>query len=168
MIQKNGFTLIELLIVISMMSIMMAIGLPSFQSIIASTRLTSAANAMVSALQLARAEALKQHKTVVVYKKTTWVGGWNVFVNLNDSTNYTQQIATEPTISMFDALSSTLTVISTYTNYVSYKANGRVNDNGHFTFNSGTDWRCVIIATTGRIRTVAKDTASSADISMCT
>ena len=145
----------------------MAIGLPSFQSIIASTRLTSATNAMVSALQLARFEAIKQHKAVVIRKKTTdWVGGWDIFVDSN--ANNTQQVATEPTITTFDALSSTITIAATYANYVNYGANGQANEGGHFTFNSGTDWRCVIIAPTGRIRTVTKETATTAEKKTCT
>ncbi|MSR17281.1 MAG: prepilin-type N-terminal cleavage/methylation domain-containing protein [Methylococcaceae bacterium] len=69
MANKNGFTLVELLVIVAIISITMAIGLPSFQSTISSTRLTSVANAMVSALQLTRFEAIKQRKSVVVIKK---------------------------------------------------------------------------------------------------
>jgi type IV fimbrial biogenesis protein FimT len=140
----KGFTLIELLIVIAMMSMTLAIGLPSFQSIIASTRLTSATNAMVSALQLARTEALKQHKSVYVKKNTTWEGGWNVFVDGKEA---------EP-FSKFDSLNITLSVTpsNSYTNSVNYGANGRVNSAGSFTFCLGTDARKITIAATGRIR----------------
>ena len=139
----KGFTLIELLVVIAIMSMTLAIGLPSFQSIIASTRLTSATNAMVSALQLARTEALKQHKPVYVKKNATWESGWNVFVDGKEA---------EP-FAKFDALNTTLSVTpSRYTNYVNYSANGRVNSAGSFTFCLGTDARKVIIAATGRIR----------------
>ena len=74
MANKNGFTLIELLVVVAIISITLAIGFPSFQSIITNSRLTTAANSMVSALQFARSEALKQHKAVVIRKKTTdWI-----------------------------------------------------------------------------------------------
>ncbi len=167
--ENKGFTLIELLIVVAIISMTMAIGLPSFQSIIASTRLTSTTNAMVSALQLARMEALKQHKSVVIRKKTTdWTNGWSVFVD-NQVVNNTIDV-NEPilVVTSFDTVNSTVSVQSSYANYVSYGANGRVNQGGHFTFSSGTDWRCVIIASTGRIRTVAKDTATAADVATCT
>ncbi len=167
MANKNGFTLIELLVVVAIISITLAIGFPSFQSIITNSRLTTAANSMVSALQFARSEALKQHKAVVIRKKTTdWIGGWNMFVDLN--ANNTQQITTEATIASFDAFGSTITVTSTYANYVNYGANGQVNDNGHFTFNSGTDWRCIIIASTGRLHTLTKETATTAEKNTCT
>lgn len=149
----KGFTLIELLVVVAIISMTMAIGLPSFQSIIASTRLTSAANSMVSALQLARMEALKQHKTVVIRKKTTgWQNGWSIFVD-NQVTNNTIDV-NEPVlvITTADAISSTISIQATYANYVAYTANGRVNTAGHITFCSGTNYRSIVIAPTGRIR----------------
>ncbi len=148
----KGFTLIELLIVIAIISMTMAIGLPSFQSITESTRLTSATNSMVSSLQLARMEALKQHKTVVIRKKTTgWQNGWSIFVD-NQVTNNIIDV-NEPilVITSADAVNSTISIQSTYTNYVAYTANGRVNTAGHITFCSSTDFRKVVIAPTGRI-----------------
>ncbi|MDD5228062.1 MAG: GspH/FimT family pseudopilin [Methylococcales bacterium] len=153
---NKGFTLIELLIVIAIISMTMAIGLPSFQSIISSSRLTSTTNAMVSALQLARFEALKQHKSVVIAHKQsgTWQDGWDVFVDLNGDEipqDSEQLLAT----TSFDSVNSTITVTpsSNYSRYVTYGANGRINASGHFTFCSGTDYHSVIIATTGRTRT---------------
>jgi type IV fimbrial biogenesis protein FimT len=144
-IMNKGFTLIELLIVIAMMSMTLAIGLPSFQSIIASTRLTSTTNAMVSALQLARSEAMKQHKNVFIAKKTNWKDGWIVYVD----TNLANPIAS------FDALNSTMTITPSQRyiddGRVRYSPNGSAL-NGTFTFCLGTDARKITIAATGRIR----------------
>jgi type IV fimbrial biogenesis protein FimT len=164
----RGFTLIELMVTIAIMSIMVAIGFPSFQTMIASNRLTSTTNAMVSTLQLARMEALKQHEAVVIKPKGDvpdgWAGGWYVFVDKNGTTGtgYTPiQDADEPTIATFDALNSTttvagvddLTATSTYSDRVSYRPSGRVSSSGHFTFCStvAKDFRSVEIAPTGRI-----------------
>lgn len=156
---NKGFTLIELMITVAIMSIMLTIGLPSFQSIIASSRLTSSANAMVSALQLARAEALKQHKTVVIRKKDNdWAKGWEVFVDDLIENKTFDPGETVLVISSSDAVSPTVTVVATYSNYVSYGANGRVNQAGHFTFCSDSDFHSVVIAATGRVRV---ETASS-------
>ena len=77
--KDKGFTLIELMITVAIMSIMLTVGLPSFQSIITDSRLTSTANAMLSAYQLARFEAIKQHKDVYVSTADSWVT-WNVTV----------------------------------------------------------------------------------------
>lgn len=155
---NKGFTLIELLIVIAIVSMTMAIGLPSFQSIVASSRLTATANAMVSALQLARFEALKQHKAVVIAHKQggTWGDGWDVFVDLNgdEIPQANEQILVT---TLFDSVNSTITATATsgYADYVTYGANGRVvGIGGHFTFCSAAaqDYRSVVIAATGRIR----------------
>ncbi len=169
MANKNGFTLVELLVVVAVISITMSIGLPSFQSTIASTRLTSAANAMVSALQLARSEALKQQKTVFVIKKTKWENGWDIFVDSKVPANKKQDLPDEPTFATFDLLSSTITVPygtgkGTYLNYVSYSANGSANS-GHFIFCSSSDFRSVVISSTGRIRV---DTSSNSTITYTT
>ena len=59
---SQGFTLIELLVVVAIIAITLGIGLPSFQSVIASNRLTASANDMVIALQIARSQAIKQVK----------------------------------------------------------------------------------------------------------
>jgi type IV fimbrial biogenesis protein FimT len=153
----KGFTLIELMITVAIMSILLTVGLPSFQSIIASSRLTAAANAMVSALQLARMEALKQHKPVAITKKNgDWKNGWIVFVDTNRNNS---QGSDEPTIASFDAISPTVKIkpVSTYTNYLDYDESGRVNVGGNFLFcspaDTPTEFRKVIIAATGRIRT---------------
>lgn len=154
------------MVTIAIMSIMVAIGFPSFQTMIASNRLTSSTNSMVSALQLARMEAVKQHEWVIIKPKDNvtdgWANGWYVFVDFNGDN--AQDSLTEPTIATFDALNSTTTmtavddtsVVSTagYSNRVSYRPSGRVNSSGHFTFCSAAaqDFRSVIIAATGRIR----------------
>ena len=152
----RGFTLIELLIVIAIMSMVIAIGLPNFKSIITGSRLTSATNAMVSALQLARFEALKQHKRVFVKKNTNWQNGWIVFVDSNS--NKTQDV-NEPTLAMFDALNSIIAITNNLATaaagYVYYDENGRSSTNGTFSFCSpagiNQDFRSVVIATTGRV-----------------
>lgn len=154
---SKGFTLIELLMVVAIISMTMAMGLPSFRSIVASSRLTATANAMVSALQLARFEALKQHKAVVIAHKQggTWESGWDVFVDLNgdEIPQANEQILVT---TLFDSVNAMITVTSNgYDKYVTYGANGRVvGIGGHFTFCSSStqDYRSVVIAATGRIR----------------
>lgn len=156
---QTGFTLIELMITVAIMSIMLTVGLPSFQSLIASSRVTSTTNAMVSALQLARSEALRQHKSVVVAHKQsgTWQDGWDVFVDLNDDEipQENEQILAS---TIFDSVKATVTIKSSYSDFVIYDATGRVSSSssgtigGNFTFCSSGTYRKVTIAGTGRIR----------------
>ena len=55
----NGFTMVELMITLAVAVILVVIAIPSFQSIILSNRLTTAANEVVDALNVARMEAVK-------------------------------------------------------------------------------------------------------------
>lgn len=87
----RGLTLIELMITIALLAIVIAIGVPSFQSAINGSRLSSAANELSAALQLARAEAVRRNRTVVLCRSANlsscaddaqW-NGWLMFVDMN-------------------------------------------------------------------------------------
>lgn len=83
-----GFTLIELMVAIAIAAILLGIAIPSFTTTITSNRLTTNANEMVTALNLARSEAIKRGKQVTVRSKnasTSWEGGWDVFVDVDAS-----------------------------------------------------------------------------------
>jgi type IV fimbrial biogenesis protein FimT len=85
---KNlGFTLIELIITISIAAILVGIAIPSFGSIIKSTRLTTYANELVSSLNLARSEAVKRGVQISVKRKGStnqnWDSGWDIFTDLD-------------------------------------------------------------------------------------
>lgn len=61
---RAGFTLVELMVTIFVAAILMAIAVPSFQHIATSSRLTTTANSLVSALHAARMEAVKRNADV--------------------------------------------------------------------------------------------------------
>jgi len=151
-----GFTFIELLIVIVIIGITLAIAAPSFQSLIASNRLTTSANSLVSALQLAKSEAIKRNRQVIVSNNGTWASGWIVFSDNNG--DYAQATdGTEPTLGSFDALSTGFTVNPSngYANRVTYRPDGRSTTPGSFYLcspASTADFRKVTIAATGRVR----------------
>jgi type IV fimbrial biogenesis protein FimT len=88
MYKEPGFTLVELLITIVVLTIVLAAGVPAFQSFIKNNRVTAQANDLVSTIQLARSEALKRGTNTVVCAsddqakctgKDTWSDGWIVF-----------------------------------------------------------------------------------------
>ena len=89
--KPNGFTLMELMVTVAIAAIVMAIGIPSFQDIIRENRLTANTNTFVSSMNLARSEAIKSGRRVVLCISTgstcTTSGGydqgWIVFRDTN-------------------------------------------------------------------------------------
>ena len=91
--REKGFTLIELLITIVVASILLATGVPSIMQMIKNNRVTTQANKLVTAIQLARNEAVKRGTRTTLCaananldncsSSTNWTNGWIVFSNLN-------------------------------------------------------------------------------------
>lgn len=59
--RSQGFSLIELVIVLAIMGILMALGLPAYNEIIRNSAIRSAAEGTLTGLQLAKVEALKRN-----------------------------------------------------------------------------------------------------------
>ena len=64
--RQSGFTLIELMIAIAVAAVLITLATPHFRLLIQNNRLSSAANDFVSALNLARAEAVKRGVVVFI------------------------------------------------------------------------------------------------------
>jgi len=58
--------LVEVLVVMTISAILLAIAMPSFQSLIRSNRISNAANTLVAAFDLTRSEAVRRASTVVI------------------------------------------------------------------------------------------------------
>ena len=56
----KGFTLVELMVTISVLAVLMAVGIPSFQGVIASSRVTTATNDFMATLAQARSNAIRR------------------------------------------------------------------------------------------------------------
>lgn len=56
----TGFTLIEVLVVLTISAILLAVGVPMYNSSIASARASDAANTFLSAVELARSESIRR------------------------------------------------------------------------------------------------------------
>lgn len=79
LIQHRGFTLIELLVTLAVLVIVTTVAVPSFRNLAESNRMTGLANEMVTALNLARSEAVKRGAPVSVCAAASgWEGGWSV------------------------------------------------------------------------------------------
>lgn len=71
---SGGFTLVELMIVLVLLAILLAVGVPSFRDFILNQRLRATSNDLRIALMAARSEAVKRNRNVEVEAAP---GGWN-------------------------------------------------------------------------------------------
>jgi type IV fimbrial biogenesis protein FimT len=87
--RQTGFSLTELMIVVAIVAILLAIGIPSFRYVTNANRASAEVNGLLGDLMYARAEAIRQGTPVVVCSSadsqscanvTTWEGGWIVCV----------------------------------------------------------------------------------------
>lgn len=87
-LRQAGLTMIELLITLAVLAILLAIAIPSFEALIASTRVTNATNELLSALAQTRSEAIRRGQRVSMCMSAnntqcsnagTWSQGWIIF-----------------------------------------------------------------------------------------
>jgi type IV fimbrial biogenesis protein FimT len=92
--RAQGMTLIELLTAVLVVAILMGLAVPSFREFTQNNRTIAATNELVTALNLARSEALRRATTTVVCASanqatcsgsTTWTPGWIAFVDRNNN-----------------------------------------------------------------------------------
>lgn len=90
----RGFTLVELVLVLTIGAILLAIAVPGYAFLVNGSRLSTATNDLVTALHLARSEAVKRRARVTVCTSNSamssqpscnvnanWEAGWLVFVD---------------------------------------------------------------------------------------
>ena len=84
----RGFTLIELLVAFAVLSILLAVGVPSFVEMVRESRLSSTTRELAGALQLGRSEAIKRAELVTLCPRgpndtcgEDWSEGWILFVD---------------------------------------------------------------------------------------
>jgi type IV fimbrial biogenesis protein FimT len=164
--RPRGLTLWELLCTLAIAAVALTVGVPSFRFFLLDARLEADVNAWVLAVQLARSEAFKRGRPVIVCKTDdTWRcgdsglpidAGWMVYVNLDD--DYPpQRSATEPLLYVHDA-ELTGTVLSNRP-YYEFRV-GRRSTNGTVVFcdrRGAAAARAVIISYTGRPRVARVD-----------
>jgi type IV fimbrial biogenesis protein FimT len=75
----RGFTLPELLIVVTVLAVMIAVGMPSFTDFMRGQRVKTASFDLFSTLVQARSEAITRNASVTVTPvSAAWTNGWTV------------------------------------------------------------------------------------------
>lgn len=96
--KNSGFTLLELMIVVAIGGILLAVGIPSFRSMITTNEISSTTNDLTMSLKLARNSAITSGHTASVCGSddgekcnagNVWSKGWLVWVDLDNSGDLT-------------------------------------------------------------------------------
>lgn len=139
-----GFNLVELLVAITIVSILAAIAVPSFQTWIKNARIRTTAEAIANGLQLARSEAVRRNVVVqfVLNADTSWTVGCETVID-NGVVGVDDVAGDCPAVIQSrskgeGSVSATLTVTPAGVQTVSFTGFGRRN-NSTFDVVAGTD-----------------------------
>jgi type IV fimbrial biogenesis protein FimT len=127
-----GFTLLELMITLAVAAILLGLAVPNFSEMIRNNRLTSSANDLLRATQVARSEAVKRQSWVVVCATADSTAtppacsngafrDWIVFV---DTDGDWVVDAAEPILERHGAVHNLVTVRNDNKGIISYAASG--------------------------------------------
>lgn len=133
-----GFTLVELIITLSIAAILVTVGIPSFRSVMADSRLVTFANKFVSDLALARSSAVKYQRNAQMCVSTNynaanptctggnnWDAGWIVWVDKNR--NNLVDVGNNEVIRVGEPAPGATTFVSAAASNFTYNARGFVN-----------------------------------------
>ncbi|MEF3080743.1 GspH/FimT family pseudopilin [Luteimonas sp. SMYT11W] len=134
---SGGFTLTELMVVVAILAVLLAIGLPGFKDTFQRNRVATMSNEVIGALSLARSEAIRTTRgggmcpTVdgSACSGTNWNGGWMVWANQGTANTtfeagdvLTRRIDARPAMT----ISAVATGSATALDRVTFDARGRV------------------------------------------
>jgi type IV fimbrial biogenesis protein FimT len=163
-----GFTVTEVVMVMTVMGILIAIGVPSFKYVTTSNRISSEINGLLGDMQFARSQAIKQGQTVTICASsdgascsgsTHWEAGWVVCLDPNVS----QQCAGLTVIRVQPKFNANDTLISGVAGYsaasfnrMGYAPTGQLNTFNislHDQTNTSAWTRCLAVTPAGSVST---------------
>lgn len=178
---SRGYTMVELIVVMTIVGIVIGIAVPSYKYVTNSNRVSAEVNQLLSDLQYARSEAVKEGSPVTVCPAsnptatnpcptsgvTTWNTGWIVFSDANGNGQLDtgdQILRIQPGFSTSDTFVSSDSGVA----YVSFNREGftavptadNTGTNGGLLFKlnvspANTQWeRCLLISYSGIMQTL--------------
>ncbi|WP_127475940.1 GspH/FimT family pseudopilin [Sulfurivermis fontis] len=137
----RGFTLVEVMVTLVVLAIVLSFAVPSFNTLLQDNRMTTRANDVVIALNLARSEAIKRGADATVTATGgDWNNGWTVAAGGAD-------------LRIFPATAGTVTITGSIP-AITYRGSGMatqltvtVCDSGR----TGETGRQITVAATGRL-----------------
>lgn len=170
---RHGFTAVELLVIVAIVCMLLAIGVPSFASLIRRQKLTTASNLLFAAANLARSEAIHRGRRVDLVpagERRSWQDGWVVFIDDNGN-QYPDK--GETIVQTYAAVDRDMRITASFTDskvqYVAYDGSGRTRTNassqtaqsGNWRLELGDQARKVVINFLGRPRVCNPDKDAS-------
>ena len=156
--RKSGFTLVELMVVVAIVAVLAAVGVPSFRDMLLNQRLATAAQGFNSALSFARMEAIQRAQSVKVtaLAGNNWSDGWVVRAGPEESPE---------TLRRFDRLPQGVSVDTTlgggFAQGLRYDSNGFSRQTAKSGFSAG----CLTLkADTGRRASIIVSASGRAKI----
>lgn len=80
-----GFTIVELMVIMAILAITLAFGLPQITTVVTDNRRVDSLNRLSANLSYARSEAIKRSTPIILKPNTAdnWHTGWSIFVDTN-------------------------------------------------------------------------------------
>ena len=133
---QTGFTLYELLITVLVLGVILALGVPNMALFTQNSRITTTANDMHAAFQLARSEAARAKTNITICASEdptaddadcdgTWDEGFIVFIENNEPPNLSRDPDTEPVLRAQGPAAEGITIsVADDADYFMYAATG--------------------------------------------
>lgn len=155
---EKGVTLIELMVAISVLAILVTVGVPSFMNLVKDVRMRSSVNGMVTALRVARGEAIKRGTTVAFCASADLANcdasATRAYIVFSDADGDYSVDGTDELIHVYERRTSDPDIHYSASNQIQFRSTGRASDAPNFEFcdSRGADYaRSVKVSRTGRV-----------------
>ena len=163
---QRGFNLVELLVTVTVLSVLVASGLPEFSKFVKDMKLGGMASDLRADMQFARSESIRRNARVLVCPRssttattcaatvtaTTWANGWLVCYDVDANGACDTGSTTDPNPTRVRKPIVSPLVLSGPAATVTYYATGSANAAATFTMTGGTTTtRTLVVAPSGSL-----------------